>query len=56
MRLLMVAYDVTGDCGFWPSFGANAAGSTSDDTVNVWQVSVIHCAVPGAHLRGEHSV
>lgn len=33
-----------------PSFGSDAAGSASDDTVNVWQVSVVPCAVPGAYL------
>ncbi len=33
-----------------PSFGSDAAGSASDDTINVWQVSVVPCAVPGAYL------
>lgn len=36
-----------------PSFGSDAAGSASDDTINVWQVSVIPCAVPGAYLSEE---
>ncbi len=34
-----------------PSFGSDAAGSASDGTINVWQVSVVPCAVPGAYLR-----
>jgi len=34
-----------------PSFSSDAAGPASDDTVDVWQVSVVPCAVPGAYLK-----
>lgn len=34
-----------------PPFGSNAAGSACDGTVNMRQVGVVPCVVPGTNLK-----
>lgn len=41
---------------FSPSFGSDAAGSARDGAVDVRQVGVVPCVVPGTDLQGRSSV
>lgn len=40
---------------FSPSFGSDAAGSARDGAVDVRQVGVVPCVVPGTDLQGHSS-